>query len=79
VAKVAAASKASSMVAARVMLACRHMPVNTVSSAASEPVWLAAARWPPAVAPPLTSTSGLRRATSRQRSKKVRPSPTPST
>ena len=27
------------------------------------PVWLAAARWPPAVVPPFTSTTGLRRAT----------------
>ena len=79
VAKVAAASKASSMVAARVMPAWRHMPSKTRSSLASEPVWLAAARWPPAVAPPFTSTSGLTAATARARSKKPRPSGTPST
>ena len=61
VANVAAASKASSTVAARVMPAWRQAPSKTRSSVASEPVWLAAARAPPAVAPPLTSTTGLAR------------------
>ncbi len=65
--------------AARVMPAWRHMPSNTRSSLASEPVWLAAAFCPPAVAPPFTSTSGFRAATWRVRSKNVRPSCTPST
>jgi hypothetical protein len=46
VANVAAASNASSTVAARVTPAWRHAPSNTRSSVASEPVWLAAARWP---------------------------------
>ena len=43
-ANVAAASNASSTVAARVTPAWRHTPSNTLSSAASAPVWLAAAR-----------------------------------
>ena len=63
VANVAAASNASSIVVARVTPAWRHMPAKTRSSEASEPVWLAAARWPPAVVPPFTSTTGLRSAT----------------
>ena len=46
VAKVAAASNASSTVAARMTPAWRHTPSKTRSSAASAPVWLAAARWP---------------------------------
>ena len=61
VANVAAASNASSIVVARVMPAWRHMPSKTRSSEARLPVWLAAARWPPAVVPPFTSTTGLRR------------------
>ena len=48
--------------AARTTPAWRHMPSKTRSSVASEPVWLAAARAPPAVAPPLTSTTGMRSA-----------------
>ena len=63
VANVAAASNASSTVAARVTPAWRQTPSNTLSSAASAPVWLAAARAPPSVVPPLTTTSGLRAAT----------------
>ena len=47
VANVAAASNASSTVAARVIPAARHSPSNTLSSVASAPVWLAAARAPP--------------------------------
>ena len=78
-ANVAAASNASSIVAARVMPAARHAPSNTLSSAASAPVWLAAARAPPSVAPPLTSTSGLRAAAWPKRSSSARPSPMPST
>ncbi|GIU89241.1 MAG: hypothetical protein KatS3mg010_0340 [Acidimicrobiia bacterium] len=66
VANVAAASNASSTVAARVIPAWRHMPSNTRSSLASDPVWLAAARCPPGVVPPFTSTTGLRRVTARE-------------
>ena len=44
VANVAAASKASSTVAARVAPAWRQTPSKTRSSLASAPVWLAAAR-----------------------------------
>ena len=79
VANVAAASNASSTVAVRVMPAWRHMPSKTRSSAARLPVWLAAARCPPLVAPPFTTTMGLRRAASRSRSNSARPSATPST
>ena len=79
VAKVAAASNASSTFAARVAPAWRHMPSNTRSSLASAPVWLAAARWPPAVAPPLRRTSGMRAVTVRMRSENARPSAMPST
>ena len=68
VAKVAAASNASSIVVARATPACAHMPANTRSSEASEPVWLAAARWPPAVVPPFTTTTGLWAATCARRS-----------
>ena len=68
VANVAAASNASSTVAARVTPAWRHAPSKTLSSAASAPVWLAAARAPFAVAPPFTTTSGLRAATDANRS-----------
>ena len=64
----AAASNATSTPAARVAPAGRAMPSNTVSSLARAPVWLAAARWPPAVAPPLTSTIGFRSASDRSRS-----------
>jgi len=78
VAKVAAISNASSTVAARTAPAWRHMPVKTRSSVARLPVWLAAARAPPLVAPPLTRTTGLRRHTSRRRLKKSAPSVTPS-
>ena len=53
VANVAAASNASSTVAARLTPACRHMPAKTRSSLASAPVCDAAARWPPDVAPPV--------------------------
>ena len=53
--------------------------LDRMSSVASEPVWLAAARWPPEVAPPLTRTRGLRRATDDMRSRNARPSGTPST
>jgi len=79
VANVAAASNASSMVAASRIPACAHMPANTRSSDARLPVWLAAARLPPLVVPPLTSTTGCRRTTSRIRSKNAAPSATPST
>ena len=72
VANVAAASNASSTVVARVMPAWRHMPSKMRSSAASVPVWLAAARWPPAVVPPLTSTTGLRRATVARAARRAR-------
>lgn len=44
VANVAAASKASSTVAARVTPAWRMAPSKTASSVANDPVWLAAAR-----------------------------------
>ena len=60
VANEAAASNADSMLSARVSPAARHAPSNTLSSAARAPVWLAAASAPPAVEPPLTTTSGLR-------------------
>ncbi|MEI2653689.1 MAG: hypothetical protein V9G12_16360 [Microthrixaceae bacterium] len=79
VASVAAASNASSTVAARQTPACRHAPSNTRSSVASEPVWLDAARAPPAVAPPLTSTTGLVGVIARTASKNARPSSMPST
>ena len=58
VAKVAAASNASSTVVARLTPACRHMPAKIRSSVASAPVCDAAARRPPGVAPPRTNTSG---------------------
>ena len=48
--------------------ACRHAPSNTLSSAARAPVWEAAARWPPSVAPPFTSTSGMPSTTAAMRS-----------
>jgi hypothetical protein len=76
VAKEAATSKPCSTVAARDTPAWRAAPSNTRSSLASAPVWLAAARWPPLVAPPLTTTTGLCSATPRSRSMKLRPSPT---
>ena len=80
VAKVAAASNASSTVAARVTPAWRHMPSKVRSSVASEPVWLAAARAPPAVAPPLTTTVGISAATSAAGCRATsRPSAIPST
>ncbi len=79
VAKVAAASKASATVEALVAPAWRQTPSKTRSSLARAPVWLAAARWPPSVAPPFTSTRGLRAAASRIRAAKATPSPTPST
>ena len=79
VAKVAAASNASSTVAARVTPAWRMAPSKMRSLVASAPVWDAAARWPPSVAPPFTSTTGLRSATDRMRSAKPRPSAMPST
>ena len=79
VANVAAASKASSIVAALVTPAWRHAPSKVRSSLDNEPVWLAAALAPPAVAPPLTTTSGIVAATSRTVSKKLRPSAIPST
>ena len=66
-------------VAARVIPAARHSPSNTLSFAASAPVWLAAACAPPSVAPPLTSTSGLRAAAPARRSIRPRPSTMPST
>ena len=54
--------------------------VEDASSVASEPVWLAAARCPPEVAPPLTSTSGMRCGDRRAgASKNARPSSMPST
>ena len=69
VAKVAAASNASSTVAARVTPAWRHDAVeHAVVGGQGAGVAGAAARWPPAVAPPLTSTSGLRSATVAMRS-----------
>ena len=79
VANVAAASNASSTVPGRVAPAWWHMPSKIRSSDASAPVCEAAARWPPAVTPPFRRTSGLRRATLLIRSKKPRPSETPST
>ncbi len=79
VANVAAASNASSTVAARVMPCWRHMPSKTASSLARDPVWLAAARWPSELDPPLSSTRGRRSATDRTRSAKARPSEMPST
>ena len=79
VANVAAASNASSIVVARVIPTARQAPSNTLSLAASAPVWLAAARAPPSVAPPLTSTRGLRAAAWPKRSISTRPSPMPST
>ena len=42
-------------------------------------MWLAAARWPPEVVPPFTSTTGFARATAARRSNSARPSATPST
>ena len=60
VANVAAASNAASTVVARVIPAARQAPSKILSSAASAPVWLAAARAPPSVAPPFSTTSGLR-------------------
>jgi hypothetical protein len=79
VAKVAAASNASSTVAARVAPACRQTPSKSRSSLASAPVWLAAARCPPSVAPPFTSTTGFSAAAAASRCRKSRPSPMPST
>ena len=79
VAKVAAASKASSTVAARVTPACRQAPSKRRSSDASAPVWEAAARAPPGLAPPFNTTMGLRAARGAMRSKKERPSGRPST
>ena len=79
VAKVAAASKASSTVAARITPACLQAPSKTLSSAARAPVCEAAARAPPGLAPPLSRTIGLRAARGRMLSKKARPSASPST
>ena len=78
VANVAAASNASSTVVARVIPAARQAPSKTLSSAANAPVWLAAARAPPSVAPPFRSTSGLRAAAAASRSINARPSVMPS-
>ncbi len=64
---------------ARTTPAWRHMPSKTRSSVASDPVWLAAARWPPEVAPPFTSTTGMRSATADTSRKNRRPSLMPST
>ena len=60
-------------VAARVIPACRHSPSNTLSSAASAPVWLAAALAPPSVAPPLTSDQRLARGGAARRSSRRPP------
>ena len=57
--------------------ACRHAPSKTRSSVARLPVWLAAARAPTSEAPPFTTTSGIRSATDRIRSKNARPSVMP--
>ena len=80
-AKVAAASKASSMVVARVTPAWRHMPSNTRSSVASEPVWLRGGALAARGGPALHEHERLgAAATSRQRARRsARPSATPST
>ena len=78
-ANVAAASYASSTVAARVTPSWRHTPSNTRSSDARAPVWLAAARDPDEVAPPFRRTRGMRSVTEAMRSAKARPSAIPST
>ena len=78
VANVAAHSKASSTVGARRTPACAATPSKTPSSLASDPVWLAAARFPSAATPPFTITSGLRSLTKRAASAKRRPSGSPS-
>ena len=62
VAKVAAASKASSAVDTWVTPSAAHTPSKTRWSAASAPVWLAAARAPPSLAPPFRITIGFVRA-----------------
>ena len=58
VANTAAASNASSTVSARATPAWRHIPANTRASLASDPVCDAAARRPPDVLPPCSTTSG---------------------
>jgi hypothetical protein len=79
VANVAAASKPSCTVVARITPAWRMAPSKTRSLAAKAPVWDAAARWPPSVAPPFTITSGMRGVIARARWKNARPSPMLST
>ncbi|CAB4626314.1 unannotated protein [freshwater metagenome] len=78
VAKVAAASKASSTVSARVIPAARQKPSKTLSLAANAPVCEAAACAPLSVAPPFTRTNGLRAATPARRVINERPSLIPS-
>ena len=56
----AATSNARSMSSTRIAPVARHTPSNTLSSLAKAPVWLEAALLPAVVAPPLTTTSGLR-------------------
>ena len=73
VAKVAAASKASSTVRARHTPAWRIAPVKMRCSPASAPVWEAAACCPASVTPPLTSTTGSSAVTARIPSKVARP------
>ena len=79
VANVAAASNASSTVAARVMPPALQAPSKIASFAASAPVWLAAARAPFSVAPPLTTTTGFVRAAVVRRDMRPAPSLMPST
>ena len=79
VANVAAASKASSTVAARVIPPALHAPSKIASLAASAPVWLAAARAPLSVAPPFTTTTGFVRAAVVRRDISPAPSLIPST
>ncbi|CAB4694970.1 unannotated protein [freshwater metagenome] len=78
VANAAAISNASATELARAAPICRHIPSNTRSSVASEPVWLAAAFAPDPDAPPFRMTTGIRRQTASRRSAKSRPSATPS-
>jgi hypothetical protein len=74
VAKVAAASNASSMVPARHTPAWRMAPVKIRCSPASAPVCDAAACRPAPVTPPLTRTTGSSGVTARIPSKVARPS-----
>ena len=69
---------ASWIVCATTSPACLQADSNTPALTASAPVWELAAFMPAWLRPPLRTTTGLRRAASRESSKNRRPSSTPS-